>query len=314
VEINMMRKIVLVLRYDDYSSRSKTDLEKDIINIINKYSISFSFGVIPFVTAGDCHNAERQDLVVLNKEKIDILKELIESENVEIAMHGYSHQATRYLSYNSYTEFSGLEYIDQLTRLKKGKNLLGELFGLSINTFIPPWNSYDINTLIALEEAGFKCISADNKSVIEHPTKLKCLPITCNINDVCYAIKLAKLSMDVNPVIVAILHEYDFKESNSSLSKITLSDFDELIKWVSLQKYIQTATISKAMESIEELNSKKLLSYSFVDRLSMSYLNKLYFYPSVSMLNRIKYLLLFVYGMILLGGLWLILKNILRAF
>lgn len=42
--------------------------------------------------------------------------------------------------------------------LRKVKAFLDSLFN-NIISFIPPWNSYDEDILIALENTGFKCIS-----------------------------------------------------------------------------------------------------------------------------------------------------------
>ena len=69
-------------------------------------------------------------------------------------MHGNTHQTIKEFPRS---EFLGLNYEQQFTKIKSGKLFLEEKLGTNINTFIPPWNRYDLNTLKVLEKYPDKC-------------------------------------------------------------------------------------------------------------------------------------------------------------
>ena len=56
------KQIIVVFRFDDYSSRSSTDIEIKLIDAFQKYNACCTFGVIPFVCTGDVHDAHPQDV------------------------------------------------------------------------------------------------------------------------------------------------------------------------------------------------------------------------------------------------------------
>ncbi|MCH7558351.1 MAG: DUF2334 domain-containing protein [Planctomycetes bacterium] len=130
------KQIIVVFRFDDYSSRSSTDMEVKLIAAFQKHNISCTFGVIPYVHVGDSHDASPQDVVPLTPTKANILNNAIKTGTLEVALHGYSHQTNH--KRGGYTEFSGLAYDSQLERITKGKNLLEEMLDTQITIFIPP--------------------------------------------------------------------------------------------------------------------------------------------------------------------------------
>ena len=121
-----------------------------------------TFGVIPFKVAGDVHDPAPQDLLPLDSLKREILKTGFEEGILDIAMHGYAHQAN---GSEQLSEFANLAYNDQVGLLSKAKEFLQDMTGARVTTFIPPWNTYDLNTLLALEETGFTTISAAKKGM-----------------------------------------------------------------------------------------------------------------------------------------------------
>jgi predicted deacetylase len=81
----------------------------------------------------------------------------------EISMHGYSHlyeQQTMkndIFNYGGGSEFYGLNYKEQLTKIKLGTDKFKEK-NISIRSFFAPNHTYDLNTLKALKECGIKIV------------------------------------------------------------------------------------------------------------------------------------------------------------
>ena len=122
---NNKKTINLILRYDDFSNLTNTEIEVEIINILKKKKISCTFGVVP--------DHGRQGL--LNKEKINILKEGIDDKIIEVALHGYDHVNIRK---DRHSEFYGSGFQKQFQKIAKGKSFLDESLGINVVTFVPP--------------------------------------------------------------------------------------------------------------------------------------------------------------------------------
>ena len=101
------KQVNVVFRFDDYSARSSTEMELRIIDAFRKNESSITFGVIPFVCAGDAHDPSPQDIVPLTSKKGEILKTGFEEGILDIALHGYSHQT---IKAEHRMEFSSLDY------------------------------------------------------------------------------------------------------------------------------------------------------------------------------------------------------------
>ena len=246
----------VIFRYDDYSANSVTDAEIKIIETFRDHGMPISFGIIPFKVAGDPEDPSEQDLLTLDSVKGEILKNGYEAGILDITMHGYSHQTNspEYLS-----EFANLEYNEQLKRLSAGKAYLQNVTGAPVTTFLPPWNTYDLNTLSALEESGFSILSANKKGLVSKGSKLHYLPISCDLPELKDAVKAARRSSDEQPLVVALLHDYDFLDYNDVIGVITLQEFYELIEWVGAQVDVNVLSISQAGEVIDDLNAERAI-------------------------------------------------------
>ena len=246
----------VIFRYDDYSANSLTDAELKIIDTFRKYNIPISFGVIPFKVAGDVHDPSPQDLLPLDSLKRRILKAGYEEGILDITMHGYAHQtnSTEYLS-----EFANLDYDEQVKRLSEGKEYLQKVTGAQVTTFLPPWNTYDMNTLTALEESGFSILSANKKGLVAKSSNLHYLPVSCDLTELRDAVKAARKSTDTQPLIVALLHDYDFLDFNDVLGVLTFQEFYEVMDWVSAQEDVNVLSISQAAEVIKDLSADRAI-------------------------------------------------------
>lgn len=261
------RKIYIVFRMDDYSALSNKNLELNIIEQFEKRGISFTLGVIPYICQGNQKDPSPQALIPLPPEKGDVLKKKIESGTIHVALHGFSHQTNTPLDP---TEFSGIGYSEQVKRLEKGKELIEKQTGVRVESFVPPWNRYDQNTLLALEDAGFEILSAGWKGNVSDACGIRFLPATCDFSQISTAIEKAMLSSDAQPLITVLFHEYDFKETGDPRGSISIEDLGQLLDGLSSQDNLKLMSIGQANKEIGDLSAKRFSAFThlqFWDRL-----------------------------------------------
>jgi len=250
------KQVNVVFRYDDYAAKSPTDMELKIINAFRSIGASLTVGVIPFVYAGDVHDPSPGDVIPLTPRGADILKSGSKDGTLDIALHGYSHQT---INAKRMTEFEGLDYNRQLEKLTKGKEFLEGMIDAPVTTFVPPWNTYDLNTLRALEQLGFSTLSASMAGAAVEDSKLNFLPATCGLSQLRDAVETARASADPQPVIVVLFHASDFKINDyEKRGIITYPDFCDLLKWLKRQREVRLLSISQATE-VMDLNVNRFL-------------------------------------------------------
>jgi peptidoglycan/xylan/chitin deacetylase (PgdA/CDA1 family) len=81
---------------------------------------------------------------------INYLNWIYNQNNFELATHGYYH-----------TAFKGLPYDAQYSLIDNATKLMKQYFGGRIYTFIPPFESADLNTTKACRDLGYHSISGD---------------------------------------------------------------------------------------------------------------------------------------------------------
>ena len=241
----MERRISVVLRYDDYSSLSATDLEIQMIKALHRYRIPCTFAVIPDICSISVHDPAPQKDIPLTYYKTEILKTAVHEGVAEIALHGYTHQ-TLPVANGRYSEFAGRDYSGQVRRIVQGKRYLEAIFGLKIDTFVPPWDHYDLNTVRALEMTGFKTLSASVFGVVPTHTSLNLMPGSCDLTHLKKAVLIARRNPDPHPVIVVLFHQYDFREINPLRGHLTYPDFVGLLQWIAAQPDLRPSTLGQA--------------------------------------------------------------------
>lgn len=241
------RKVNVVFRYDDYSFRSSTEIEQKVIDLFQDQGIAITFGVIPF-------NVTAEDVTHLPVEKENILKTGVENGVIDVALHGFSHQT---INAEYPTEFSGREYKDQVELLSEGKQYLENITHAPITTFIPPWERYDLDTLRALEALQFSTISAGSTGDVITDSQLHYLPHTTDLGQLQDAVEIARKSSDMQPVIVVLLHPYDFLEVSEERGSITFPVFSYLVNWVTSQSDVRILSIDQATKTISGLDANR---------------------------------------------------------
>lgn len=134
---------------------------------------------------------------------------LLQSDNIEIALHGLTHQAI-----NNAGEFGNLSLDESYRKINKGKQYVEKYFK-SVETFIPPFNAYSSETLKSLDSLNFKTISADlflshsleNKTINYFPETLGHLMDEMEMFEAAqYAITNNE---NLNSTCVIMFHHYD---------------------------------------------------------------------------------------------------------
>jgi peptidoglycan/xylan/chitin deacetylase (PgdA/CDA1 family) len=266
IRASRSRMITIFFRYDDYGDLSPQDIEENVILAFIKNDIPCTVGVIPFYIG--VSSSYPNALSTLSTRKVEFLKSITGPGVIELALHGYSHTNIRNDTDPWFSEFYSQDLHSQLEKISDGKRYLEDTLGVDINTFIPPWNTYDLNTLSAIEQRGFKCISADMYGQSTSNTLLKFIPATVELHELRQAIEKARMLPDKYPVIVTLIHPYDFLESGI----FNFVDLFPLLEWVRGQQDIQIFTISQALQFDIDLTLNRFNTYK-------AYLTRSYVIP-----------------------------------
>lgn len=236
-------RITIVFRYDDCNGESSISLESALIDTFRRCRIPLTFGVTPFVTAGEVDDPAPCPAIPLGGEKIKLLRYAIDTAGAEVALHGVSHQTTPRCLQCGCSEFAGLTLDSQQERLKGGKQFLEKILEVPVTTLIPPWNSYDENTLRAALDSGLTTLSADAEGPAPCGSAVQFLPATCTLTGLQPAIRWARMTFDPAPVIVVLFHPYDFSRA-ATPQPLTIEMLVELLTWVGIQTDISAVTIA----------------------------------------------------------------------
>jgi hypothetical protein len=150
---------------------------------------------------------------------------------------------------------------EQITRIGKGKQYLEDTFKTPITTFIPPWNRYDSNTVVALQTLGFKSLSAGTRSSVFSGAELRVLPWTCDLGELRRTVRDIPSRSGKNHIIVAGFHEYDFVEVDPARGKLSFSDLEEILAWLRELPDVNATTISDVTSRAEHLTMQTFESH-----------------------------------------------------
>ena len=145
----------LVIRIDDVHERMNWQNFEFFTEMLLNCGMTAILGIIP--------QCEDRKLIVSDPERVFWQRiEFLAMKGFKISQHGFRHlydsSGDTVLKGHSRSEFAGLSSKDQFTRLSRGKKLL-EQRGFSIDTFMAPGHSFDLNTLKCLRELGFKNVT-----------------------------------------------------------------------------------------------------------------------------------------------------------
>lgn len=264
---NLPHYVTVVFRYDDYCSRTDTELEKRIIADFKKHNVCCTFSIIPFVKAKNYLEFEPQEIIPLTPEKIAIARDAIKAGAMDAAQHGYSHQTLQTKGWH--TEFKTLDYSTQMDKLTKGKVFLEKVLDKPIITFVPPYNAYDAITIEVLEKLNFQCLSAGMDGETVPSTSLKILPGTCNLGNLRNTIEYARKIVDYDPIICVVFHQYVFTDVETVTEqedinyKMSYDKFSELLSWVTSQKDIRIISIDQILKTNINLSMDRFMNNKY---------------------------------------------------
>jgi hypothetical protein len=131
---------------------------------------------------------------------------------------------------------------------------------MRVRTFVPPWNSYDANTVRALEDLGFGVISADSVHCAHRASSLQFVPATCGLSDVRRAVAAARERQEDEPLIVVLFHQYDFVEADAKRGRLRVGDLSRLLDWLAEQGDVRVLTIGETVRVMGDLSVSRLLA------------------------------------------------------
>jgi len=213
--------IKIAFRFDDPSLTSDHLLEKQIINICNRYAVKINFAVIPFKKIDN-------KLHPLTQQKADHLINAEKNSWIEISQHGYAH-----INHNKDgipSEFSDESTKVQSDLLAKGKSILDQLFLNQRRGFVPPWNTFNKTTSKVVSAKDFLFLSAGWEIPSQTNHLVPLLPRTCQITSLTDCITQTEPFSSLNPIIIVVMHHYDFIESNKEQGSLSLDMFENCIK------------------------------------------------------------------------------------
>ena len=236
----------VVFRYDDCSARSSLGLERRFLQAFADCGAQVTVGVIPRVCERDFHDPGPQSHLPMPDEKIAMLRGFAREGTAEIALHGYYHQVW---DGQRHSEYAGLDLEEQCRRLVVGKDELESLFDVPVRTVIPPWNNYDETTLQAMASVGLRNLSACLRGPFEvagHGVRF--LPASCWLRGLSVALPAVLKLRNVRPVLVVMLHDFDFFESRSRDAWLSVDDFADQLRAIAIQPGVRLTTIADACE------------------------------------------------------------------
>jgi len=220
---------IFVFRYDDYHGIADLTAQEAVLSLFRDKGIPLTVSVI---AARLKNNAEAINPLVSSL-----------GPRFEVALHGWDHY-DRFdgAALTDATEFAGLPVDEQYSRITKGINVLKGHLGVAPTTFAPPFNTYDSNTVAALQKAGIGILSADiRRREVEHGD-ITCVPQTCLLHDIVNAADLD------SGLYVVVFHEHDFVEGGGRHTSLTLEDLDSLLTRLSAEPGTDFSTIAALAE------------------------------------------------------------------
>jgi peptidoglycan/xylan/chitin deacetylase (PgdA/CDA1 family) len=235
----------IILRIDDFGL-DRAEFYPDLIKVINNNNAKVTIGTVPFNLNADIAWSSVQE---------SVFSKFSEDPNVEIALHGYSHK-----SWSSGTEFAGRPYADQLSDISKGYSILKRKCNKSIITFIPPFNSYDKNTVAAVKKSGLGIISGGVSDPLGNDVddNLVYVPFTVSLDRFIRLVDRNKLKPAKTYII--LMHEYDFAENRNFYESMD----NDLYNIKGAQEF-SSATLEELNSVIDILNKNGAKFYTIAE-------------------------------------------------
>jgi len=195
--------IRIAFRFDDPSPVSKQHVEEMVFAEFYSRNIPLTCATVPVRPRGGTE-------IRFTRDRASHYKAMHQAGLMEIALHGYTHCEARSIPDGAPSEFAGIPFARQKSTIAAGQSILEDVFQHPITGFVPPWNNYDAATMDALEELDFKYLSAGYRLPPKTSSNLRNIPLTSRLSLIDKTIAQARRFEMFSPVIVIVLHHYDF--------------------------------------------------------------------------------------------------------
>jgi len=156
IKKNISKYTGLLIRIDDVTENMNWNLMNKCELLFDELNIKPLLGVVPF---------NKDPELLSHPVNLNFWEQVRKwkRKGWEISMHGFSHlyeQQTKkkdYFKYGGNSEFYGLNYDIQLSKIEDGIKKFREE-GIEIRSFFAPNHTYDLNTMKALSKSGIKII------------------------------------------------------------------------------------------------------------------------------------------------------------
>jgi peptidoglycan/xylan/chitin deacetylase (PgdA/CDA1 family) len=227
---------------------------------------SFYYGTVPLLRGNkkitDNGSKIPDGFFYRNSQVAALLRSELSNKNIEIALHGYNHLKN---NVSKDSEWIGLTGKEQDERISKALKILKDALDTTdIATFIPPWNSFDLNTLATLKSHRFNYLSGDvgvvkgrafgtRSDSQKNYYDISMVPSTCSLSELESVINIAKSSGE-GSIIVVTMHPYDFVEYGGK-GVVSLKMLEDIMKKVTSDNQLEFSRIRDINKSI--LNSSR---------------------------------------------------------
>lgn len=201
--------VTICFRFDDPSAVSEHDLEAEILDLLAGFGAKSTVAVVPFA-------GKDRGIPPIRAEQVPHLLAHHQADRIEIALHGHSHARVAVDERGTPSEFYGIPLAEQKALLHEGKSHLESVFDTTITGLVPPWNTHDQITLKAAAEEGFEYLSVGQRNLYgPQYDSLGLIPKTCALReqDVFSVMDKAIRVRRYGPVVIFVMHAYNFKES-----------------------------------------------------------------------------------------------------
>jgi len=293
---NPAKKVVVVFRNDDIQEFSGSATERRFLQLFVENGIPQTYALVPFKK-----DLEKQG------DLLSLLKDQQARGLAEIALHGYTHENH---AGKRRSEFSGRPFEEQLEKIRSGKAYLERIFLREIVTFIPPFNSYDQDTLRAIAQNGIKVLSSSHFFSVPNPYPLQVANLNFLLTDPASYVELASGYGGDLSIFIVYYHSYmeEIYRSDDYFGKAT-----RLIQVIRQHRNIEVDTLGnvalrhadyfKKRVALDAWSAKTSVLLSFFKQpVLLDRLSKLYHCGEEEVSLFIVMGLLYVSGLLFLGG------------
>lgn len=257
---NSAYSINLIVRYDDYCLEDGPCLymrtseaagqEREFLEFLIREGVKANIAVTPFESqtgtraVGDGTGA-----------RLALLKAGLTRNLFEVCLHGYNH--TNHGPDFALSEFARVPLRKQKEWIEAGKRRIMDVTGSTPIVFVPPFNAWDANTVVAMKENGLWVLSAEADS-FPSDNQVHSIPYTVTPKDL--MILLEARALDGRKLVTLNVHPHDLPADKEHIG---LKGMKQLIsKLKAGEKAARFLTFREAVQEGTSYSQSDLISFS----------------------------------------------------